>query len=133
VLNWWVFLLWRAFEHWTFAAFFTVILWTISMYVLALALYPPRLPQDVDYRALFEANRTWFLATFTTMLVLDIAVTAIRDQRMPDTFFLVYVGHYAAITAVGMLVRRRTYDLLAAWYIAGTLALWSFIVRDKLF
>ena len=42
VLNWWVALLWRDFGEWTFAVFFTIILWTTSMYVLALALCRPK-------------------------------------------------------------------------------------------
>lgn len=133
VLNWWVFLLWRGFDAWTFSVFFTVVLWTTSMYALALALYPPRLSKDVDYRALFEANRTWFLATFTIMCLLDLTVTYQREQGMPQTFYIAFVGHYAVITAVGIGVRKRYYDLVAAWYIAITMALWSFGVRDTLF
>jgi hypothetical protein len=133
ILNWWVFFLWRDFDAWTFSAFFTVILWTTSFYVMALALYPPRLPEDVDYRQLFEANRTWFLSTFTIMALLDLLVTATRENGMPEWHYLAYVGHYALITAIGVGVRNRYYDLVAAWYIAITMALWSFGVRHTLF
>ncbi|MBT6209295.1 MAG: hypothetical protein HOI35_04660 [Woeseia sp.] len=58
ILNWWVFLLWRGFDAWTFTVFFTVVMWATSMYVLAVALYPPQLSKRADYRVLFEANRT---------------------------------------------------------------------------
>jgi hypothetical protein len=133
ILNWWVFLLWRSFETWTFAAFFTVIMWTTSFYVLALALYPPRLPEDVNYRELFEANRTWFLSTFTIMCLLDLLVTAMRENGVPETHYILFVGHYAVITAIGVAVRNRYYDLAAAWYIAITMALWSFGIRATLF
>jgi len=132
VLNWWVFLLFRSFNTWSFPVFFTVILWTTSFYVLALALYPPRLSKDVDYRELFEANRTWFLSTFTIMCVLDLIVTFMREQAIPDAVYIAFVGHYAIITAVGIGVRNRYYDLAAAWYIAITMALWSFGVRGTL-
>jgi hypothetical protein len=133
VLNWWVFLLWRGFESWTFAVFFTIVMWAVSMYVLALALYPPRLARDVDYRTLFESNRTWLLATFIIMLLLDLVVTGIRDEAVPETFFIVYLGHYITIAAVGIVVRKRFYDLFAAWYMAITMALWSFGIRGTLF
>ncbi len=133
VLNWWVFLLWRGFNAWTFSVFFTIILWTTSLYVMALALYPPRLSKDVDYRAMFEANRTWFLSTFTIMCLLDLIVTFMREQAIPEMFYIAFVGHYAIITAVGIGVRNRYYDLVAAWYIAITMALWSFGVRGTLF
>jgi len=133
VLNWWVFLLWRGFDAWTFSVFFTVIMWAVAMYVLALALYPPRLSKDVDYRVMFEANRTWFLSTFIVWLLLDIIVTGMRDQGIPELFFLAYLGHYIAIAAVAICVRKRLFDLVAAWYIAITMAFWSFGVRGTLF
>jgi hypothetical protein len=37
------------------------------------------------------------------------------------------------MTAVGVAVRNRKYDMVAAWYIAVTMALWSFNVRATLF
>ena len=74
ILNWWVILLWRGIEEWTFTLFFFIIVWTSSMYVLALALYPPDVPRDVDYRDLFEKNRTWFLATWTVFLLIYYAI-----------------------------------------------------------
>lgn len=133
VLNWWVFRLFSLFSAWTFSVFFIVIMWTASFYVLALALYPPRLPDSVNYRELFEGNRTWFLSTFTIMCLLDLVVSSIRDQGIPELFYIAFVGHYAAITAVGIAVKNRTYDMTAAWYIAVTMALWSFGVRATLF
>lgn len=133
ILNWWVILLWRSIELWTFALFFWMIVWTSSMYVLALALYPPDVPKDVDYRQLFESNRTWFLSTWTLMCVFDMIVTYMREDGWPDTFYITFVGHYALITAIGIFVRNRKYDLAAAWYIAGTMAAWSFGVRATLF
>jgi len=121
------------FDAWTFSVFFTVIIWAISMYVLALGLYPPRLSKDVDYRVMIETNRTWFLSTFIVMLSLDIVVTGMRDQGMPELFFLAYVGHYIAIAAIAISIRKRLFDLVAAWYIAITMAFWSFDVRGTLF
>ena len=133
VLNWWVFLLWRDFDAWTFFVFFTVIMWTTSMYVLALALFPPRLPEDVDYRVMFETNRTWFLSTFVAFCALDILVTGLREQSMPEGFFIAFVGHFAIIAALAMVVRKRIFDLVAAWYIVITMAVWSFGIRSTLF
>lgn len=133
ILNWWVFLLWREFEIWTFTVFFTVILWTTSLYALALTLYPPRLSKNVDYRAMFETNRTWFLSTFTIMCLLDLTVTFIRDQAVPELSYTAFVGHFAVITAIGIGVKNRKYDLVAAWYIAFAIAAWSFGVRHTLF
>ena len=133
VLNWWVFLLWRDFNAWTFSAFFTIIMWTTSMYVMALALYPPGRSQDVDYRILFDSNRTWFLATFTIMCLFDLLVTYMRDQVIPEPSYLAFVGHLAVIAAIGIIVRKRFFDLASGWYIAIVMILWSFGVRETLF
>ena len=133
VLNWWVTLLWRDFPLWTFPVFLTMILWTTSMYVLALALYPPNLPKDVNYRDMFEANRTWFLSTWVIMCCLDLLVTFMRENAIPELFYLAFVGHFAVIAAIGVFVKNRKYDLVAAWYIAITMASWSVGVRGTLF
>ncbi|MFT5502258.1 MAG: hypothetical protein ACI88G_002402 [Woeseiaceae bacterium] len=133
VLNWWVFMLWRDIDEWTFSLFFTVIMWTTSMYVLALALYPPNLPEDVNYREMFESNRTWFLSTWTIMCVLDLLVTAMRENGLPDTNYIAFIVHFGVISAIGIGVKKRAYDLVAAWYIAIIMALWSFGVRGTLF
>ena len=133
VLNWWVILLWRNIEDWTFTLFFSMIVWTSSMYVLALAFYPPDVPKDVDYRELFSSNRTWFLSTWTIMCLLDLIVSAMREGGIPELTYIAFVGHYGVITAIGIFVRSRMYDLVAAWYIAATMAAWSFGVRGTLF
>lgn len=133
ILNWWVFLLWRNFDAWTFSSFFMIILWTTSMYVMALALYPPGRSKDVGYRVIFENNRTWFLSTLAIMCLLDLWVTHTRDQGIPEPTYIAFVGHYGAIAVLGIVIKKRTYDLIAAWYIAATLALWSFGVRGTLY
>lgn len=56
-----------------------------------------------------------------------------RENGLPEQYYLLYVGHYAVITAIGVAVRNRYYDLAAAWYIAITMALWSFGIRATLF
>lgn len=133
VLNWWVLLLWRDFDAWTFSAFLTVILWTTSMYAMALALYPPGRARGVDYRTLFETNRTWFLATFTIMCLFDLLVTYMREQALPDPGYIVFVGHLAVISVTGIAARKRIYDLAAGWYVATAMIVWSFGVRETLF
>lgn len=133
VLNWWVFLLWRDFDAWTFAVFFTIILWTASMYVMALALYPPGRSKDVNYRTIFENNRTWFLSTVAIMCLLDLTVTYQREQGIPEANYIAFVGHFGVVAAIGVVVRKRIFDLVAGWYLAGAMALWSFGVRATLF
>ena len=132
ILNWWVLLLWRDFEAWTFAVFFTVILWTMSMYVMVVALYPPRLSEQINYRELIHNNRTWFMTTFIVMCLLDLITTAIRDQAIPELYYLAFVGHYIVFVVIAIALKKRTVDLFIAWYIAVTLMLWALGVRGTL-
>ncbi len=133
VLNWWVFLLFRDFDRWTFTNFFLIILWTTMMYMMAIALYPPGISENADYRKLFDQNRSWLLSTFATFVLLDILITFIREQGPPDLLYLGFVGHYVAIAVIGIGVKNRKFDLSLAWWIALTLAAWSFGVRHTLF
>ena len=129
VLNWWVMMLWEEFDAWNFPTFLLMVLWVTSFYAMAVALYPARLPENVSYRILFEDNRSWFLVTFSGMCLLDISVTAIRDDGMPDLVFLVFVGHLAMVGIAGVLIRRRWYDYAAAYWVGLMLLAWSFEVR----
>lgn len=133
VLNWWVFLLWRNFGAWTFSAFFLVIMWTTSMYVMAVALYPPGRDREVDYRKLFENNRTWLLSTVVIMALLDLFVSYLRDQMMPGIGYFLFVGQFGVLGAIGIIVKKRLFDLVAGWYLAIAMILWSFGVRETLF
>ncbi|MDX1486627.1 MAG: hypothetical protein R3268_00395 [Acidiferrobacterales bacterium] len=132
VLNWWVLLLWRDFEAWTFSVFLTVILWTTSMYVMVVALYPPRLPERINHRELYSSNRRWFMATFVVMCLLDLITTAIRDQGAPEPHYIAFVGHYAILVSVAVVLDKRSVDLIVAWYIAVTLIAWAIGVRGTL-
>ena len=131
VLNWWVFLLWRDFEPWTFATFFLVILWTTTMYMMAVALYPES-GQESGARERFASNRTWLLTTFLAFLVLDIGITWIRDAAIPSLGFLIYVGHYIVLIGIAIPVANRRYDMALAWWVAISVALWSFGARHTL-
>ena len=132
VLNWWVFLLWRDFERWTFPVFFTTVLWTTSFYMLTIILYPPDLPDEVNYRSLFEQNRRWFLSSFAVMCLLDLVATSLREGQLPELLYLVFVAHLGLVALVGAFVGRRWYDMVSAWYILLLMVMWSFGVRYTL-
>jgi len=132
VLNWWVALLWRDFEAWTFTIFFIMITWTISMYLMTVALYPSGLSRDTDYRKIFEENRSWLLMTFMAMASLDFVVSLIRDEYQFDIFYTIYIVSLLAVSATGIAFKNRRYDSISAWYITVSLIAWSFGVRQIL-
>ena len=133
VLNWWVFLLWRDFETWTFTTFFVVIVWATLLYMLAPALYPHRESKDIDYRQSFVANRSWFLSIWAVMCAVDLITTGIREHGMPELHYIAFVSHLGLIAFLGIFIKNRKYDLFSAWYILFAMASWSFGVRHTLF
>lgn len=132
VLNWWVILLWEAFDNWNFLTFLLMTVWITTFYAMAQALYPARLPEKISYRVLFEENRTWFLSTFATMCLLDILVAIVRDGGWPNPTYVSYVGHLFVLTLIGVFIKKRWFDLSLAFWVAFSLLAWSLSVRYEL-
>src|SRR4051794_26935188 len=50
VLNWWVTFSWRNETNWTYEKFLVLIVWTVSLYLLTIFLYPPDLSESEAHR-----------------------------------------------------------------------------------
>lgn len=132
VLNWWVALLWRDFDNWTFTIFFIMIAWTISMYIMTVALYPAEIDKHTDYKKVFEANRTWLLSTFMVMAILDYVVSLIRDGYIVDLLYTGYIASLVLVCMVGIAHKSRRYDQITSVYVMLSLISWSFGIRQIL-
>ena len=132
LLNWWVLFLWVDHPAWSFDIYLLLIAWGILLYMLSVVLYPPDIRDDVSYGALFERNRHWLFGFFIVFVFFDIAQTAVRGQLFTPKIYLPFVLHYAALSAIGMLVASRRYQLFFAWYMLITLLTWCLIVRRLL-
>jgi hypothetical protein len=44
-------------------------------------------------------------------------------------WYLPFVGHFAALAAGGLYIRKRGYDRFFAWYQLIVLLTWSLVVR----
>jgi len=132
VLNWWVAFSWRNEATWSFETFLFVVLWAVSMFMLAVLLYPPRLDPGEDYADVFEKNRIWFLGTFIIMIGADIGQTALRGGLLNPPIYLPFVLHYAVLFAIGIAVPNPRYQNFLAWWVLVTILIWSFVVRRML-
>jgi len=132
LLNWWVFFLWADHAVWSFDKYLLLIMWAISLYMLAVVLYPPDIRRDVSYTKLFWRNRQWILGTFVAVVLLDIAQTAVRGQLFQPVYYLPYVLHYVVLSVVGIFVASRRYQIFFAWYLLASLFIWSFGIRRLL-
>src|SRR3954470_2838991 len=132
VLQWWVTFKWNTELVWSFDKFLVLIVWTITLYMLTVFLYPPDLSQAEEHQRRFQRNRTGYYSAFISMCCLDIAQTAIHGDLLHPIWYVPFVGHYAILAAIGLLAHRRGYDRFFAWYQLITLLTWALLVRRYL-
>ena len=128
-LNWWVTFSWRTETNWTFEKFLVLIVWMVSLFMLTIFLYPPDLSESEAHRDIWLQNRAGYYSAFLVMCLFDILQTAMRGDLFHPVWYLPYVGQYAALSAVGLALRRRGYDRFFAWYQLITILAWSLLVR----
>jgi hypothetical protein len=132
VLQWWVTFKWNTELIWSFDRFLVLIVWTISLYMLTVFLYPPDLSKQEEHQVRFDRNRSGYYSTFIVMCVLDVVQTAIRGDIFHPVWYLPYASQYAIAAAAGLVARRRGYDRFFAWYLLITLLIWALLVRRYL-
>jgi len=66
------------------------------------------------------------------MCFLDIGQTAIHGELFQPVWYVPFVGHYAVLAGVGLVIHRRGYDRFFAWYQLVTLLVWALVVRRYL-
>ena len=129
LLNWWVLFLWADFLAWSFDIYLLLIGWGISLYMMAVVIYPPDIQRGDSYDAIFEKNRKWLFGTFVTFVLLDIVQTAVRGQLFQPKIYLPFVLHYVLLAIIGIFASNRRYHAFFGWYMLVTLSLWSLVVR----
>ena len=125
VLNWWVLYQWRDYQGWSFEVFLLIVLWSLTYYVMAIALYPP---DDRDSRVAEFDYRWFFWSAFATG-VIDVAWTAVRGMLFTPWYYLPFVGHYIVLFALLNLVRSPAFRRAAAWWLVLSVLTWAFVVR----
>ena len=69
-----------------------LIVWTITLYLLTVFLYPPDLSEAEEHLRRFQRNRAGYYSAFVAMCVLDIAQTAIHGDLFHPIWYLPFVG-----------------------------------------
>jgi hypothetical protein len=128
-LQWWVTFKWNTEVNWSFDKFLVLIVWTITLYMLTVFLYPPDLSEAEEHQGRFERNRSGYYAAFIAMCLLDIVQTGIHADLFHPIWYLPFIGQYAVLAAIGLIAHRRGYDRFFAWYQLITLLAWALVVR----
>jgi len=128
VLNWWMLFTWHDYQGWTFDAFLLIVLWALSFYVLAIALYPPE--EIAPEREPF--NYFWFFCAVVGTLAADIAWTTMRGMLFTPWYYLPFVLHYAVLAILAERIKSRLFRRLVAWWFLLSVVAWSLGVRRYL-
>ena len=132
VLQWWVTFKWNTEVTWSFDMFLVLIVWTITLYMLTVFLYPPDLSEAEEHQRRFQRNRT--------AIIRRSLACACSISRKPQStvillhpiWYVPFIGHYAVLAAIGLVAHRRGYDRFFAWYQLITLLIWALLVRRYL-
>lgn len=129
ILNWWTLF----FEHekvsWDLTVFTTVIVWSVTHYVAAITLYPPRSAHSQESYAF---RPRWFLWAFVGVAATDILQTTARGGLFTEWTYLPFVCHYIVVTAIAIALNRRVVYRVIAWYLLVVTVLWAFGMRNLL-
>lgn len=118
---WWQFALFRL-ETWTFAIIFFLIVYAITLFLLAALLSPDNIAEYEGYEDFFLRRRAWFFGLFAATFVLDAIDTLIKGeaywQRFGiDYFIQVPLGLILCVVVIRS-VNRRTHIAAALLHIA---------------
>jgi hypothetical protein len=123
VLNWWGLFAWKDASDWSLIQFLVLMLWSLSMFVLCVAVYPPgELAKEV-----FEKHRSVVLLAVAAVGVLDIAQTALHSALFEPATYLPVVSHFVALALLAAAVRNTLAQRIIATYFPAALFFWGFV------
>ena len=159
VLQWWVTFKWNTEVTWSFDMFLVLIVWTITLYMLTVFLYPPDLSEAEEHQRRFQRNRAGYYSAFIAMCVLDIAQTAIHGDltssdlvralyrslrrpgghrspcaspRLRSFLCVVSTDHAASLGAAGKEISRSRHDGRVECAVASALDCHPLVPRTRI-
>lgn len=86
---WWQFALFRL-ETWTFGIILFLILYAVTLFLIAALLSPDNIAEYDGYEDFFLKRRSWFFGLFAATFVLDTVDTLIKGEAYWNRFGLEY-------------------------------------------
>lgn len=102
VLNWWALFAWKDEPAWSLLQFLILALWSLSMFVLCVAVYPPG---DLGKENFAKHQRVVALS-FAVMVLLDIAQTAAHGSLLQPPSYLPIVSHFVVVGLAAAAIRN---------------------------
>lgn len=113
---WWQFALFKL-EHWTFAITLFLILYAITLFLLAALLSPDNIGEYEGFEDFFLQRRRWFFSLFAATFVLDTVDTLIKGEAYWDRFgfdYFIQVPLGLLLCVIAVVYSDRRVQLAAA-------------------
>ncbi|MBI4920276.1 MAG: hypothetical protein HY834_00870 [Devosia nanyangense] len=110
---WWEFALYEI-SDWSFGIFAFLIVYAISLYVMAALLFPDDVDDYDGYEDFFLKRRHWFFAVFGATFLLDVVDTLIKGEPYFDTLgvgYLIQVPIGLILAGIAIWTADRRYHL----------------------
>jgi hypothetical protein len=126
VLNWWMFYTWHDYPSWDFDIFLLLVMWALSFFVMAIAIYPPEGIENRDTPVRYR----WFHWSVVGTVALDVAQTAVQGALFSPWYYLPFALHYAVLAVLAEVVASQTLRrAIAAWFFVSIVS-WALVVRN---
>jgi hypothetical protein len=104
----------------------------ITLFLLAVILYPPDIPEPWDMRAHFKDKRRWFFGFFILLVLADLTDTGLKSHfEVFSVPYLFLLGSWIVLAFVGWIsTNARTQDLIAGYTLITLLAWVSYQLSD---
>ena len=123
---WWTMFGLRTHANWTFIAFFSVLLQTITLYMMAAVLLPEQVDErGVNLREHYHRQAPWFFGFFAATLAVSFMKEIVLQGRILEPVNLAFHVTILAMCAVGVFARRETVHRALA--IAGAVGIGAYI------
>ncbi|MBV9490156.1 MAG: hypothetical protein JO069_10590 [Verrucomicrobia bacterium] len=115
IQEWWASFGLRVRAHWTFLAFFVVILQAISTYMVAALVLPDVTGErNIDLQRHYFSHRSWFFGALLATLVFSAAKELALRGHLPNRMNGVFHVLFGLAGLVGAITRRERFHNLMA-------------------
>jgi len=133
VQSWWAMFGLRQHTGWVFVQFFTVILHTVLLYMLAALVLPDITGKETtDLRAHYFAQRRLFMLTLLATAGVSVLKDVVIDGRLPTFPNLGFHLGYLAAATIGLLTAREWYHKFLTVGLAVVFSLYILLLFSRL-
>lgn len=105
----------RHYVEWSFLQFSIVLLQPIFLLLLATFVLPGSGATDLDLRANYFAQRSWFFGLFLSLLMVSVVKDLVRSGSLPEPINLAFHAAMFVIGGSALVARRDLYHRVLAF------------------